>query len=154
MRLQVGDLAFLGRPTDPLGNPGPEVRRRRSVVERLCPLDYLTQLGLDSVAAYEHELLAYATDALSRLPGLRLIGIADRKASLLSFVLDRVHPHDIGTILDREGVAVRTGHHCAQPVMERFGVSATTRASLALYNTRADVDALVAALHQVREVFA
>ena len=91
---------------------------------------------------------------LESVPGLRLIGTAPRKASVLSFVLDCAHPHDVGTILDQEGVAVRTGHHCAQPVMERFGVPATARASLALYNTRDDVDALVDALHKVREMFA
>jgi len=117
-------------------------------------IDYVTGLGLDAITAYERELLAYGTQALSDVPGLRLIGTAERKASVLSFVLDGVHPHDIGTILDLEGVAVRTGHHCAQPVMDRFGVPATARASIALYNTRADVDALVAGLAKVREVFA
>ncbi|MGI9591021.1 MAG: aminotransferase class V-fold PLP-dependent enzyme, partial [Myxococcota bacterium] len=117
-------------------------------------LDYVNALGLDRVAAYEHELLEYATAALLAVPGLRLIGTAPEKAGVLSFVLDCAHPHDIGTILDQEGVAVRTGHHCAQPVMERFGVPATARASLALYNTRDDVDALVDALHKVRELFA
>jgi len=117
-------------------------------------LDYVTDLGLDRIAAYEHELLDYATGALAGVPGLRLIGTAREKAGVLSFVLDCAHPHDVGTILDQEGVAVRTGHHCAQPVMDRFGVPATTRASLALYNTRNDVDALVDALHKVREMFA
>ena len=117
-------------------------------------LDYVTELGFDEVAAYEHELLAYATAALAQVPGLRLIGTAPDKAGVLSFVLDCAHPHDVGTVLDQEGVAVRTGHHCAQPVMERFGVPATTRASLALYNTRNDVDALVDGLHKVREMFA
>jgi cysteine desulfurase/selenocysteine lyase len=117
-------------------------------------IDYVNALGLDAVEAHERELLAYATEALSALPGLRLVGTARHKAAVLSFVLDDVHPHDIGTILDQEGIAVRTGHHCAQPVMERFGVPATVRASLALYNTRSDVDALVAGLHRVREVFA
>ena len=91
------------------------------------------------------------TAALQAIPGLRLIGTAAKKASVLSFVIDGVHPHDIGTILDREGVAIRTGHHCAQPVMDRFGVPATARASLAVYNTRDDIDRLVAALHKVRE---
>jgi cysteine desulfurase/selenocysteine lyase len=117
-------------------------------------LDYVTALGLDAVEAHEQALLAYATERLREIPGLRLIGTAPHKAAVLSFVLDDVHPHDVGTILDRSGVAVRTGHHCAQPVMERFGVPATIRASLALYNTREDVDALVTALHEVREVFA
>jgi cysteine desulfurase/selenocysteine lyase len=114
----------------------------------------VAELGLEEVAAYERELLDYATGALGQVPGLRLIGTAPAKASVLSFVLDCAHPHDVGTILDQEGVAVRTGHHCAQPVMERFGVPATTRASLALYNTRNDVDALVDGLVKVREMFA
>jgi cysteine desulfurase/selenocysteine lyase len=91
---------------------------------------------------------------VSDVPGVRLIGTARRKASVVSFVLDGVHPHDIGTVVDREGIAIRTGHHCAQPVMDRFGVPATARASLAMYNTREDVDALGRALHRVREVFA
>jgi cysteine desulfurase/selenocysteine lyase len=117
-------------------------------------LDYVTEVGLDAVAAHESELLGYATEAVSHVPGLLLIGTAPRKASILSFVVEAVHPHDVGTILDAEGVAVRTGHHCAQPLMDRFGVPATVRASLALYNTRADVDALVSALFKVREVFA
>jgi cysteine desulfurase/selenocysteine lyase len=116
-------------------------------------IDYLNQLGLDEIAAYEHELLAYATEALTGIPGLRLIGTARDKAAVLSFVLDGVHPHDVGTILDREGIAVRTGHHCAQPVMERFGVPATTRASLAFYNTMEEIDALVRGIHRVQEVF-
>ena len=116
-------------------------------------LDYLAGVGLESVAAYERGLLEYGTAALEEVPGLRLIGTAREKASILSFVMDGVHPHDIGTIVDREGVAVRTGHHCAQPVMDRFGVPATARASLAMYNTREDLDALVRALRRVREVF-
>ena len=91
---------------------------------------------------------------LSEVPGLRIVGTAPQKAAVLSFVLDGIHPHDVGTILDQEGVAVRTGHHCAQPLMERFDVPATARASLAVYNTRSDLDALVAALHRTREVFA
>jgi cysteine desulfurase/selenocysteine lyase len=117
-------------------------------------IDYLTELGLDEITAYEQELLAYGTQALTEIPGLRLVGTARRKASILSFVMDGIHPHDIGTILDQAGVAVRTGHHCAQPVMDRFGVPATARASLALYNTRDDIDALVQGLLRVREVFA
>ena len=116
-------------------------------------IDYLNQLGLDEIAAYEHELLAYATAALTRIPGLRLIGTAREKAAVLSFVIDGVHPHDVGTILDREGIAVRAGHHCAQPVMERFGVPATTRASLAFYNTMEEIDALVRGIRAVKEVF-
>ncbi len=117
-------------------------------------IDYLEAQDLDAVAAHERELLAYAHEALASIPGLRLIGTAEHKASAISFVMDGVHPHDIGTILDREGIALRTGHHCAQPVMQRFGIPATARASFALYNTRADVDALVRGLHEVREVFA
>jgi cysteine desulfurase/selenocysteine lyase len=117
-------------------------------------VDYVTGLGLDEITAWEQGLSAYGTRALEEIPGLRLIGTARRKASILSFVMDGVHPHDIGTILDREGIAIRTGHHCAQPVMDRFGVPATARASLALYNTREDIDALVRGLHRVREVFA
>jgi len=117
-------------------------------------IDYLAGLGLDAVAAAEHELLIYGTDALTAIPGIRLIGTAARKASVLSFVIDGVHPHDAGSILDYEGVAVRTGHHCAQPVMDRFGVPATIRASLGVYNTREDIDALVRGIHKVQEMFA
>ena len=115
--------------------------------------DYVTRIGLDKIAAYEHELLVYGTEALSRIPGLRLIGTAREKAAVLSFVIDGIHPHDIGTVLDRQGIAVRTGHHCAQPVMDRFGVPATTRASLAFYNTAAEIDALAAGLGKVKEIF-
>lgn len=115
-------------------------------------MDYLEGLGREAVAAYEHDLLAYGTQRLSELPGLRLIGTAREKAGVLSFVLEDIHPHDIGTILDREGIAIRTGHHCAQPLMQRFGLAATARASLGLYNTRQDIDALVAGLAKVREV--
>ena len=117
-------------------------------------IDYLDQIGMDAIAAHEQELLAYGTRALENISGLRLIGTAREKASVLSFVIEGVHPHDAATILDREGVAVRAGHHCAQPVMERFGVSATTRASLAFYNTTEDIDALVAGIQKVREIFA
>ena len=117
-------------------------------------LDYVTRVGLDRIAAWEAELLAYATERLAKVPGLELIGTARRKAAVLSFVLDVAHPHDVGTVLDREGLAVRTGHHCAQPVMDRFGVPATVRASLAFYNTREEIDALVRGLHRVRETFA
>jgi cysteine desulfurase/selenocysteine lyase len=105
------------------------------------------------VSAHEASLLSYGTERLAEIPGLRLIGTARRKASILSFVMEGVHPHDIGTIVDREGVAVRTGQHCAQPVMDRYGVGATARASLAMYNTTRDLDALAAALRKVREVF-
>ena len=116
-------------------------------------LDYVTRIGLDKIAAYEHELLLYATETLARIPGLRLIGTAREKAAVLSFVIEGIHPHDIGTVLDREGIAVRTGHHCAQPVMDWFHVPATTRASLAFYNTREEIDALAAGLAKVKEIF-
>ncbi|MBI2930829.1 MAG: cysteine desulfurase [Planctomycetes bacterium] len=117
-------------------------------------LDAVTEIGLDAVAAHERDLLEYGTKTLLAIPGLRLIGTAREKAAVLSFVIEGIHPHDIGTILDQEGIAIRTGHHCAQPVMERFGVPATARASFGLYNTRAEIDALGAALRKVREVFA
>jgi len=116
-------------------------------------IDYVTALDAGAVAAHERELLDHATDRLSKVAGLRFIGTAPQRIAVVSFVLDGVHPHDVGTILDREGVAVRAGHHCAQPLMDRFGIPATVRASFALYNTKADVDALVAGLHKVREVF-
>ena len=116
-------------------------------------IEYANDLGMDNVAAYEHELLAYATESVSAISGVRLIGTAREKAGVLSFLLDGVHPHDIGTVLDQEGVAIRTGHHCAQPVMQRFGIAATARASFALYNTREEVDALVEGILKVREVF-
>jgi len=117
-------------------------------------IDFLAGLGLDAVAAMEHELLVYGTEALTSIPGVRLIGTAARKASVLSFVIEGVHPHDAGSILDYEGVAVRTGHHCAQPVMDRFNVPATIRASLGVYNTREDIDVLVRGIHKVQEMFA
>ena len=116
-------------------------------------IDYVTDLGMDRINAYEHQLLEYGTECLSKLSNLRLIGTAREKAAVLSFVMEGVHPHDIGTILDSEGVAVRTGHHCAQPVMDRFGVPATARASLAFYNTKEDIDALITAIDKVSEVF-
>ena len=116
-------------------------------------VDYLTAIGLDRIAAHEQDLLDYGTERLSEIPGLTLVGTARDRAGVLSFVMDEIHPHDIGTILDREGVAIRTGHHCAQPVMTRYGLPATARASLGLYNTRADLDALVEGLGKVREVF-
>jgi cysteine desulfurase/selenocysteine lyase len=117
-------------------------------------IDYVNSIGLERIAAHEHDLLVYATQALSAIPGLRLIGTAREKAAVISFVLENVHAHDVGTILDQEGIAVRTGHHCAQPLMQRFGVDATARASFALYNTREEVDALVEGIKKVREVFA
>jgi cysteine desulfurase/selenocysteine lyase len=114
---------------------------------------FVRGVGFDWITAHESRLLAYGTAALGDVPGVRLVGTAPDKASILSFVMDGVHPHDIGTIVDQHGVAIRTGHHCAQPVMERFGVPATARASLAMYNTTDDIDRLVAALHQVRRMF-
>jgi cysteine desulfurase/selenocysteine lyase len=108
---------------------------------------------MDRIQAYESELLAYATERVAEVKGLSLIGTAREKAGVVSFTMDHAHPHDIGQILDDEGIAIRAGHHCAQPVMQHFGVAATARASLALYNTRDDVDALVRALHRVNEVF-
>ena len=119
-----------------------------------CAIGYLNGVGLDKVAAHEHKLLSYATEALAEIPGLRLIGTAREKAGVLSFVMEDVHPHDIGTVLDQQGIAIRTGHHCAQPVMQRFGIPATARASFALYNTPEEVDALADGLRRVREVFA
>ena len=116
-------------------------------------LDYLSRLGMENIERHEHELLQYATERVSVIPGVKLIGTAKEKAGVLSFVLENVHPHDVGTILDQQGIAIRTGHHCAQPVMQRFGVPATARASFGLYNTRAEVDALVSGIHKVQEVF-
>jgi len=115
-------------------------------------IDYVNALGFENLAPYEHELLVYATEALSRIPGLRLIGTAKEKAAVISFVMDGLHPHDVGTVLDQEGIAVRTGHHCAQPLMDRFEVPATTRASLAFYNTFEEVDALVKGIEKVKEI--
>ncbi len=116
-------------------------------------LEYLDRCGLAVVAAHEAAVLAYASSAVAAIPGVRLIGTAAERAGILSFVIDGVHPHDVGTVIDREGVAIRTGHHCTMPLMHRLGVAATSRASFALYNTRADADALVAGIHRVKEVF-
>ncbi|MBI4433010.1 MAG: cysteine desulfurase [Candidatus Omnitrophica bacterium] len=115
--------------------------------------DYLQKIGWEAIHAHENELLDYATQALSQIPGLAIIGTAQEKASLISFVLDGIHPHDIGTVLDQEGIAIRAGHHCTQPVMKHFKVPATARASFAFYNTREEVDALVKAIHKVLEIF-
>jgi cysteine desulfurase/selenocysteine lyase len=117
-------------------------------------IEYLGRISLERVAVHEHYLLAYATERISSLPSVRLIGTAQEKAAVLSFVLEGVHPHDIGTVLDQEGIAVRTGHHCAQPVMQFFGVPATARASFALYNTEEEVDALMRGICKVQEIFA
>ncbi len=116
-------------------------------------VDYLSEIGLDAIAAHEHALLQYATEQVKQMPGVRIIGTAKHKAAVLSFAVDGVHPHDIGTLLNQEGVAVRTGHHCAQPVMQRFKVPATSRASFAFYNTMAEVDALIAGIRTVQKVF-
>jgi cysteine desulfurase/selenocysteine lyase len=115
-------------------------------------IDYLESLGMDKIAAHEQRVLEYGIEALSEIPGLRLIGTAKKKASILSFVLEGIHPHDIGTVLDLEGIAIRTGQHCTQPVMDRYGLPATARASLALYNTTEDIDALARGIHRVQEV--
>jgi len=117
-------------------------------------IEYVNHLGIDNIAAHEHDLLVYATEALSAIPDIRLIGTAAQKAAVISFVIEGIHPHDIGTILDRSGIAIRTGHHCAQPVMLRFRIPATARASFAMYNTRGEVDALVEGIQKVKEVFA
>ena len=116
-------------------------------------IDYVNTIGIDRIAAYESDLLEYGTAAFSQLRGVRIIGTAPTKASVISFIIDDVHPHDVGTILDQEGIAVRTGHHCAQPVMDRFQVAATTRASLAFYNTSAEIDALIGGIRKVQEFF-
>ena len=117
-------------------------------------IDYLTAIGIERIAAHETDLLDYATDQLNRMPGVRLIGTAEKKAAVLSFALDGVHPHDVGSLLNDDGVAIRTGHHCAQPVMQRFKVPATSRASFAFYNTMDEVDALVASIGRVQKLFA
>jgi cysteine desulfurase/selenocysteine lyase len=116
-------------------------------------IDYVTDLGFDRITAHEQALLDYATERAAEVPGLTIIGTARPKCPILSFTLDGVHSHDVGTIIDRAGVAVRTGHHCAQPLMDFFGIDATARASFGVYNTEADVDALIAALIEVKEFF-
>ncbi len=116
-------------------------------------LDYVSGIGIAAIAAHERDLLDYATAQVEEVAGLRIVGTAAHKASILSFTLEGIHPHDIGTILDHQGIAIRAGHHCAMPVMQRFGIAGTARASFALYNTRAEVDALVAGLHEVQEMF-
>jgi cysteine desulfurase/selenocysteine lyase len=116
-------------------------------------VDYVKAVGLEAIAAHENKLLAYATEVVAEVPGVKLLGTAREKAGVLSFTLEGVHPHDIGTILDGEGIAIRTGHHCCQPVMDRFSVPATARASVALYNTREEIDALVQGLYKVKEMF-
>ena len=116
-------------------------------------VDYLTHVGMDAIAAWEHELLLYATEKLSAIDAVRIIGTAPDKAAVISFLIEGAHPHDIGSILDQHGVAIRAGHHCAQPVMERYGVPATARASFAFYNTKRDIDVLEQGIHSVLELF-
>jgi cysteine desulfurase/selenocysteine lyase len=116
-------------------------------------VDYMNSVGIERIHAHETDLLDYATDKVNRLPGVRIIGTAEKKAAVLSFVVDGVHPHDVGTLLNEDGVAVRTGHHCAQPVMQRFGIPATSRASFAFYNTHAEIDTLVEGIQRVQKVF-
>ena len=116
-------------------------------------IDYVNGIGMERAAAYEHELLEYGTEQLQAIEGLRLLGTARQKAAVLSFLLDGIHPHDIGTVLDTQGIAIRTGHHCAQPLMQRFQIPATARASFAFYNTKAEIDALVEGIHRTFEVF-
>ena len=116
-------------------------------------MDYLNGIGLANVSAHEAELLKYGTDLLQNVPGLRMIGTAKKKVAVMSFVMESAHPHDIGQLLNDDGIAVRAGHHCAQPLMERFGVPATARASVAVYNTKAELDALALGLEKVNKVF-
>ena len=116
-------------------------------------IDYVHTLGLNAISSYEHDLLTYATGKLSAVEGVRIIGTAKKKSSVISFIMGNIHAHDIGTIVDREGIAIRTGHHCTQPVMQRFGIPATARASFAFYNTMEEVDALAGALLKVKEIF-
>jgi cysteine desulfurase/selenocysteine lyase len=116
-------------------------------------LEYLMGLGLDRIAAHERDVLTYATELLSEIPGVRIYGTSPHKASILSFTLEGAHPHDVGTIIDRAGVAVRAGHHCAQPLMDFYNVAATARASFGLYNTREEAEALASALRRVKEIF-
>lgn len=116
-------------------------------------IDYLNEVGLNDIAHYEHELLAYATEALTSIEGLKILGTAQQKASVISFALKDIHPHDIGTILDSQGIAIRTGHHCAMPLMNRLNVPATARASFAFYNTKEEIDVLVEGLKKVKKVF-
>jgi cysteine desulfurase/selenocysteine lyase len=124
-----------------------------SVIGFGAAIEYVEAIGMDRIAAYEQTLLVYATERLEEIPGLRIIGTAKEKAAVISFVLDDAHPHDIGTVLDGEGIAIRAGHHCAQPLMTRMGIPATARASLSIYNTREDIDLLVTALHKTWKLF-
>ena len=116
-------------------------------------VDYLSAVNMSTIAAYEHDLITYATEQIRRIPGIRIIGAAAEKVAVLSFSVDRIHPHDIGTLLNQEGIAVRTGHHCAQPVMRHFKVPATTRASFAFYNSMIEVDALISGIQKIQKIF-
>ena len=116
-------------------------------------IDYVQSIGLKAISAYEHELVTYATEKISSIEGVRIIGNAKKKASVVSFVMENIHAHDVGTIVDQEGIAIRTGHHCTQPVMKRFGIPATARASFAFYNTMEEIDALASALLKAKEIF-
>ena len=116
--------------------------------------DYLGEIGMSAVAAWEDDVVSYAVDTIGAIPGVTLIGTPRHRAGVVSFAIEGVHPHDAGTILDREGVAIRAGHHCSQPLMDFYGVPATNRASFGVYNTRDDADRLVAGIHKVKEVFA
>jgi cysteine desulfurase/selenocysteine lyase len=116
-------------------------------------IDYVNSIGITNIAEHEHELLEYATAELLKINGLKIIGLSDNKCSLISFVLENIHPHDVGTFLDFEGIAIRTGHHCTQPLMDRFSIPATSRASFGLYNTLKEVDILAAGIKKVIEVF-
>ena len=124
-----------------------------SVIGLGAALDYVQAIGLDRIAAYEHELLLEATEKISQIEGIRIIGTASQKAAVISFVFKDIHPHDMGTIFDQQGIAIRTGNHCAQPLMQRYGLSATARASFSFYNTKEEIQALIAGLQKVREVF-
>ncbi len=117
-------------------------------------IDYLNHIGLDAIAAYEHELLDYASEQIRAIPGVKIVGDCPNKVAVISFVIDDIHPHDVGTLLNQEGIAVRTGHHCAQPIMQHFNVAATSRASFSFYNTKSEVDALVEGIRSVQKVFA
>ncbi|WP_417334835.1 aminotransferase class V-fold PLP-dependent enzyme [Halobacteriovorax marinus] len=121
------------------------------VIALKAAIDYINEIGLDTIKAWEHELLEYATEQLSKIDGLKIIGTSKEKTSVISFTMEGIHPHDIGTLLDRQGIAVRTGHHCTQPLMKRFNIPATTRASFSVYNTKEEVDALVAAIIKTKE---
>lgn len=116
-------------------------------------IDYLSNIGLDSIARYEHELLTYATERISMIPGVKIIGNSSSKVAVISFTMEGIHPHDVGTLLNQEGIAVRTGHHCAQPIMQRFNIPATSRASFAFYNTKDEADALIEGIQTVKKVF-